>query len=100
MNYKLYKVSNMLYCFLTISQAPLEYYYTDALEVEVGLHELLGHGSGKLFKKDKDGSFNFNIDEIRDLETGEKVLLLHLNFKNPVLFITSMFFTLYSLMYN
>lgn len=56
-------------------RALLEKYRVQAFEVQVGLHELLGHGSGKLFRRNKDRSLNFDVAAVQDTETGKEIAL-------------------------
>lgn len=48
-------------------------YPFEIFQVQVGLHELLGHGSGKLLQVDENGKYNFDVDIVIDPLTKKPV---------------------------
>jgi dipeptidyl-peptidase-3 len=48
-------------------------YRLQASELQVGLHELLGHGSGKLLRGQKDGQLNFDPSTVTSPLDGDPV---------------------------
>lgn len=54
-------------------QTLMNTYRVASFEVQVALHELLGHGTGKLLKQLESGSYNFNIGKVKNPFTGELI---------------------------
>lgn len=48
-------------------------YREAACEVQLALHELLGHGSGKLFSVNESGTLNFNHKNTKNPLNGNEV---------------------------
>lgn len=49
-----------------------------AYKCAVGLHELLGHGTGKLFSKADDGTFNFDVAKVMHPFTNQPITTYYL----------------------
>lgn len=50
-------------------QAKFRKWRDDSFEVQVGLHELLGHGTGKLLQETSPGKFNFSREDHPEIKT-------------------------------
>lgn len=68
------KVSNEKVTFLSDADALVyDKFHAPAFEMQVGIHELLGHGTGKLLSQEQDGSFNFDQAQVVSPITGDLI---------------------------
>ncbi|XP_011696833.1 PREDICTED: dipeptidyl peptidase 3 isoform X2 [Wasmannia auropunctata] len=56
-----------------VDQELMHKYRVDSFEMQVGLHELLGHGTGKLFKQTGANTYNFDRDSVINPLTDGKI---------------------------
>ncbi|XP_024887160.1 dipeptidyl peptidase 3 isoform X1 [Temnothorax curvispinosus] len=56
-----------------VDQDLMQKYRIASFEVQVGLHELLGHGTGKLFKQTGPDTYNFDRGHVKNPLTGNKI---------------------------
>ena len=42
-------------------------------EMHVACHELMGHGAGKMFYRNQNGTFNFDVKNVKNLLNGEEI---------------------------
>ncbi|MGL4948242.1 MAG: dipeptidyl-peptidase 3 family protein, partial [Mycoplasma sp.] len=61
--YPSFKPENWIFCWEN-DKTILSKHALQAMTVMVGLHELLGHGSGKLLRKNENGEFNFDHEKL------------------------------------
>ncbi|XP_014488498.1 PREDICTED: dipeptidyl peptidase 3 [Dinoponera quadriceps] len=54
-------------------QALMHKYRIDSFEVQVGLHELLGHGTGKYFRQTGPDTYNFDRNKVTNPLNGDRI---------------------------